>query len=722
MLHDDFFETVRGDRLTQDITIKWQLLSGFQKTPTFPDHGAHDEIVTTTKRGNLVSTQTNDYRRRSKNSNQDTRRQQNLHSVEGINNTQITNNRNATDFNLPPDDPNEGTVRTDNNNPMPLVEHLPGHRQPTTAAGRTRSGRAVRKPQRLIIVKQATSEQNETIVDKLHALDYVEQQRMNDPVAYLSKALNIKDTMYYHEAVKQPDARNFIQAIITEMNQHIANKHWSLINECDVPQGTKIIPAVWSMKRKRDISTREITKYKARLNVHGGKQEYGVNFDETYSPVVGWWVLRLFFTIAILCNLHARQVDFVLAYPQAPIQYDMYMALPKGIEARYGKRKVLKLHKNLYGQKQAGRQFHHFARDNLIKLGWNQSKIDECIFYKDSSILLMYVDDLIVLNKSNKVINDEIKTMRTIFNMEDIGNINDYLGVKVSRTSRSINLTQPHLIEQLIADVKIKESVDPTKVPAFCTRIIGRGLDQPPYDPSLFDYRLVIGKLNYLEKTTRPDISYAVHQCARYCSNPRQNHSKAVIHIIRYLKGTGDKGIILRPLNSLNIETFADVDWAGNWNKDEAANDEATEKSRSGYVVRFKNCVLLYASKLQTLCALSTCEAEYISLSEALRETIPVMELLKELKTKNLGTYVSKSTIHCTAFEDNSGALELAMFPKIRPRTKHINIKYHHFRSAVRTGEISVRAIDTKQQLTDIFTKPLDQNQFQFLRKKLLGW
>ena len=334
----------------------------------------------------------------------------------------------------------------------------------------------------------------------------------------------------------------------------------------------------------------------------------------------------------------------------------------------------------------------------------------------------MYVDDLIVLNKSNKVINDEIKTMRTIFNMEDIGNINDYLGVKVSRTSGSINLTQPHLIEQLIADVKIKESVDPTKVPAFCTRIIGRGLDQPPHDPSLFDYRLVIGKLNYLEKTTRPDISYAVHQCARYCSNPRQNHSKEVIHIIRYLKGTGDKGIILRPLNSLNIETFADVDWAGNWNKDEAANDEATEKSRSGYVVRFKNCVLLYASKLQTLCALSTCEAEYISLSEALRETIPVMELLKELKTKNLGTYVSKSTIHCTAFEDNSGALELAMFPKIRPRTKHINIKYHHFRSAVRTGEISVRAIDTKQQLADIFTKPLDQNQFQFLRKKLLGW
>ena len=97
-----------------------------------------------------------------------------------------------------------------------------------------------------------------------------------------------------------------------------------------------------------------------------------MKYKETYSPVVGWWIIRLFFIIAIKQNLNARQVDFVLVYPQAPIEYDMYMELPKGVETRFGQEKVLRLKKNLYGQKQAGRQFHIFARENLEKIGWRQ--------------------------------------------------------------------------------------------------------------------------------------------------------------------------------------------------------------------------------------------------------------------------------------------------------------------------------------------------------------
>ena len=104
------------------------------------------------------------------------------------------------------------------------------------------------------------------------------------------------------------------------------------------------------MQRKRDITTRRTIKYKARLNLHRGKQEYGVNYKEIYSPVVGWWIIRLFFIIAIKQNLHARQADFVLAYPHALIKYDMYMELPKGVESRFGKEKLLGLKKNLYRQ------------------------------------------------------------------------------------------------------------------------------------------------------------------------------------------------------------------------------------------------------------------------------------------------------------------------------------------------------------------------------------
>ena len=97
------------------------------------------------------------------------------------------------------------------------------------------------------------------------------------------------------------------------------------------------------------------------------------------------------------------------------------------------------------------------------------------------------------------------------------------------------------------------------------------------------------------------------------------------------------------------------------------------------------------------------------------------MDIIDEMSRYRLGTFDSKAKVKCTAFEDNNGALDLALVPKMRPRTKHINIKYHHFRSAVRTGRISVESIGTKEQLADIFTKALDQNQYQYLRRKLMN-
>ena len=120
--------------------------------------------------------------------------------------------------------------------------------------------------------------------------------------------------------------------------------------------------------------------------------------------------------------------------------------------------------------------------------------------------------------------------------------------------------------------------------------------------------------------------------------------------------------------------------------------------------------------------SLSKTEAEYILLSQSLCVTIPIMDILDELRQYKLFECVRKSQVKCTAFEDNAGALELAMVPKIRPRTKHINNKYHHFRSAVHTGRIGVEHVLTKDQIADIFTKPLYPNTFLCLRKKLMGW
>ena len=179
-------------------------------------------------------------------------------------------------------------------------------------------------------------------------------QKLNDPFAFLSRTQ--KDTMYYHEAMKQPDRDEFIQAIVDEFDAHDARRHWDMVKLETVPPNEPILDAVWSMKRKRHILTQKVYKWKARLNLHGGQQEFGANFFETYAPVVSWYAIRLFMTLSIINKWHTRQIDFVLAYPQAPIEQPIYMKLPPGIGPKdMTKEYVLKLRKNIYGQKQAGK-------------------------------------------------------------------------------------------------------------------------------------------------------------------------------------------------------------------------------------------------------------------------------------------------------------------------------------------------------------------------------
>jgi hypothetical protein len=573
---------------------------------------------------------------------------------------------------------------------------------------RTRT-RIIRKPERLIEVVYSS------YYEVLHEDDYKLQDDMLDPIAFLAHHSD-PDMMYFHEAIRQPDREEFIKTLIKEVNAHIKRKHWILVRREDVPKGTKILDSVWSMKRKRDLVTREVYKHKARLNVHGGQQQFGVNYFETYSPVVTWFSLRTLLTLSLLNNWYTRQIDFILAYPQAPIEFEMYMELPKGVEMKNGNRKthVLKLLKNLYGQKQAGRVWNQHLVKGLLKIGFLQSEIDECVFYCDRIIFVVYVDDGIFAGPDSKDIDQAINDLQSAgFDVEDKGDIKDYLGVHVTKgTDGRLKLWQPHLIQQIVSDVGLPKNVTTRTVPTLSSKILQRDEKAPSYRGS-FHYRSVIGKLNFLEKSTRPDIAYAVHQCARFCEDPKQVHFDAIIYLTKYLAGTNDKGIILDPKHDKkSFEVYADADFAGNWNKLTAHKDPSTAKSRSGYVILFADCPIIWSSKLQTQIALSTSEAEYIALSQSLRETIPLMQLLEEFKEKGFPVVSTKPRVHCKAFEDNSGALELARLPKLRPRTKHINVVYHHFRDFVHKGLIEICPIKTSEQIGDLLTKTLSQNSF----------
>ena len=697
---DDFFETVRPSANNPETISKWQQLAGItdekgntkaiNSLPNFADLFQADMGEAYTHRD--------------------------ISQVENIGQSQDEINLSTPDLN--PEFPAANVPSSS----APVEEMRDPVDSPSVNIRKsTRNRRMTQRMQESLEQNAGPVSYSSSYYEALHELEYRDQELRDDPIAYLAKMDN--DTMYLHQALNEPDRDQFIKAVIKEVNDHISRGHWDLVPMSEIPQGEKVLDAVWAMKRKRNILTRKVYKWKARLNIHGGQQEYAVNYYDTYAPVVTWPAIRLLLTLSIINNWYTRQVDFVLAYPQADIEYDMHMKLPYGIELRDKTQKYcLRLKKNLYGQKNAGRTFYLYMVDGLLKLGYKQSSIDECIFYRDSTIFFTYVDDGIFMDASEHKINKAVTELANVFDIEDKGDVTEYLGVKIDKASDgTIKLYQPHLIDQIIAELNLNAKVKPRPTPAASTRILHRFKDEHPHDKT-WHYRSVIGKLNYLEKSTRPDISYAVHQCARFCEDPKVSHSSAVEHIGKYLLGTRNQGIFIKPNSTYSFDVYADSDFVGNWNKITAPVDESTSKSRTGYLISFANCPLIWSSKLQTLQGLSTTECEYMALSQALRDTIPVMELLREMKRRKFNVFSTVPRVHCKAFEDNSGALELARLPKMRPRTKHINQIFHHFRSFVKDGQIKVLPIESALQKADTFTKPLPQNPFLKLRKMIMGW
>jgi hypothetical protein len=161
----------------------------------------------------------------------------------------------------------------------------------------------------------------ETDKDLFHDAHLKLQERMRNPIAFHAEMMG--DIMYYHQALKQPDASQFVDAIIKEINGYVDNKHWRLAKRDTVPEDVQIVPSVWSLRRRCDLTTNKFTKHKTRLNLHGGKQVYGMNYYKTYAPVVTWFATRLMIVFSILFQWSLHQVDFAMAYPQAPIEMDI---------------------------------------------------------------------------------------------------------------------------------------------------------------------------------------------------------------------------------------------------------------------------------------------------------------------------------------------------------------------------------------------------------------
>jgi hypothetical protein len=311
--------------------------------------------------------------------------------------------------------------------------------KPTVTAGTSQRGRDCKMSQRMAeSVSQDHMAHQSTLCeineDLFHDPHLELQEQMQNPIAFHAEMIG--DILYLQQALRQPDAKEFVQAVIKEVNGHVDCKNWTLKKRSKVPEDVQIVPSVWSMQCKGDLTTNKIKSHKARLNLHGGKQIYGIDYFETYAPVVTWFAIRLMIIFGIIFCWALCQVNFVMAHLQAPIKIDIYMELPQGIQTAHENSKdhTLKLEKNIYGQKQAGRVWNSFLVDKLLSIGFTTSLIDDCMFFRDDIIFMVYVDNGIFLGNNDVKLQEAIKDIQDLgLNIEDQGHPADYISVNIKK-------------------------------------------------------------------------------------------------------------------------------------------------------------------------------------------------------------------------------------------------------------------------------------------------
>ena len=221
---------------------------------------------------------------------------------------------------------------------------------------------------------------------------------------------------------------------------------------------------------------------------------------------------------------------------------------------------------------------------------------------KNQMICVIYVDDTVFADPSQKDIDKEVQVLgikqrneEQPLEYRDEGEVSAFLGIKIEKRYE-FYLSQPGLINKVLKASGMEDCNPNTTYTTL--EQLGPDVDGKKMDES-WDYISIIGMLIYLANNTRPDIAYAIHACARYTHNPKQIHATAIKHILQYLKGTSEKGILLKSNQDETLDCYVDSNFAGNYNS-YPDQDPGSTKSRTGYVILFKGCPILWVSKMQT--------------------------------------------------------------------------------------------------------------------------
>ncbi|GJU27832.1 retrovirus-related pol polyprotein from transposon TNT 1-94 [Tanacetum coccineum] len=461
----------------------------------------------------------------------------------------------------------------------------------------------------------------------------------------------------------------WIESMQEELLQFKRLDVWVLVPVLD---NIKPLTLKWLFKNKHDEENKVI-RNKTHLVMRGYRQEEGIDFEESFALVARMEAIRIFLAYAAHKSFTMFQMDVKTAFLHGTLKEDVYVCQPEDfIDAD------------------------HPSHNHFFK-----GTIDLTLFirrFKDDILVVqVYVDDIIFGSTQPRYTQLFFDLMKSRFKMPMMGEMTFFLGLQVNQSPCGIFINQSNYVLEILKKYGM-ESCDPVGTPMEIKDKLD--LDQ---NGSLVDatkYHSMIGSLMYL-MSSRPDIVHATCLCARYQAKPTEKHLKEVKRIFRYLRGTVNTGLWYSKDSGIELTGFSDADYAG---------CKDTFKSTSGGAQFLGEKLVSWSSKKQDCTALSTAEAEYVSLSVCCAQVLWMRTQLTDY-----GFHFNKIPIYC----DSKSAIAISCNPVQHSRTKHIAVRYHFIKEHVEKGTIELYFVKTDYQLADLFTKALPVDRFNYLVRRL---
>ena len=495
---------------------------------------------------------------------------------------------------------------------------------------------------------------------------------LEEQIDHVANVCQILEPGTMKEALSSDYADDWKRAADSEYEALIKNHTWELV---ELPSGRNAIGCKWVFKVKYDCEGR-VERFKGRLVAKGYAQKYGIDYDETFSPVVRFSSIRALLAYAVQNDMLIHQMDVITAFLNGKLEEEIYMEQPDGYIQPGQEHLVCKLQKSLYGLKQSPRCWNTAFRKYMELIQFNQGTADPCIYIRESgtvAIVVVYVDDLIIITSTAEEMQHIKKNLALKFEMKDMGKLHYCLGISIEH-----NEVEKYLLlhqKQYILNVLEKYSLSEAKIvstPADLSVKLKKD-DGVSKEVNSVTYQSIVGSLLYAAIATRPDIAQAVGVVAKFSAKPTEAHLTAAKRILRYLKGTLNIAIKYQKSDN-GLIGYTDSDWAG---------DLDDRHSTTGNVFLMAGGPISWLSKKQAVVALSTSEAEYVALSSATQEVV----WLRKLLIADLKVALQQPTV---LMEDNQGTIAIARNPVAHARTKHIDIRYHYIREAVQNGIVNL--------------------------------